>query len=143
MGLGSQASESSTREPEERSDISIDTERHRFTFEEQFKILGCAMNRQGKTHDAIEERMQSANKAYWKDVMIYKSKDVPWKIKCRRLGNHVYAVLSFGSENRTWTENFLERSRDGRQRQRNVCFRHIKSFCVICAELCLTSPIVS
>ena len=30
-----------------------------------FKILGCAMNRQGKTYDAVEERMQSANKAFW------------------------------------------------------------------------------
>ena len=32
---------------------------HKFPFEEKFKILGYAMNRQGKSHDAIEERMQS------------------------------------------------------------------------------------
>ena len=34
------------------------------------------MNRQGKTHDAIEERMQSAKKAFWKDILKNKSKDV-------------------------------------------------------------------
>ena len=39
------------------------------------------MNRQGKTCDAVEERMQSANKAFWKGIMIHKSKDVPWRIK--------------------------------------------------------------
>ena len=66
MGPGTQACESwwtSTYEPEEKCDISIDTTSgcHRFTFEEKFKILGCAMNRQGKARDATEERMQSAN----------------------------------------------------------------------------------
>ena len=35
---------------------------HKYSFEEKFKILEYAMNRQGKSHDAIEERMQSANK---------------------------------------------------------------------------------
>ena len=35
------------------------------------------MNRQGKSLDAIEERMQSANKAFWKDIMVCRSKDVP------------------------------------------------------------------
>ena len=29
--------------------------------------------RQGKTLDAIEERMQSANKAYCRDILIYRS----------------------------------------------------------------------
>ena len=53
------------------------------------------MNRQGKTCDAVEQRMQSADKAYWKDIMIYKSKDVPWRIKCKRLVDHVYAVFPF------------------------------------------------
>ena len=36
---------------------------YKFFFEERFKILGCAMNRQGKTLDAVEERMPSANKS--------------------------------------------------------------------------------
>ena len=34
-----------------------------FSFEEKFKILACAMNRKGKTHEAIKERTQSANKS--------------------------------------------------------------------------------
>ena len=49
------------------------------SFEEKFRILGYAMIRQGKSDDAIEERMQSANKAFWKDILISKSKDVPWR----------------------------------------------------------------
>ena len=43
--------------------------------EENFKILGCVMNRRGKTLDANEERMQSANKACWKDFKIHNNKD--------------------------------------------------------------------
>ena len=69
---------------------------HKFPFEEKFRILGYAMIRQGKSDDAIEERMQSANKAFWKDILISKSKDVPWKVKCRRLVDHFYAVFAFG-----------------------------------------------
>ena len=95
----------STYDLEERIDVSIHTTTgcHKFPFEEKFRILGSAMNRQEKSDDAIEERVQSANKAFWKDVLIYKRKDVPWKVKCRRLVDHVYAVFAFGSENWPWT----------------------------------------
>ena len=69
----------STYEEEEISKVLIATNglMYKFPFEEKF-ILGCAMNRQGKSLDAIEERMQSANKVSWKDIMVYTSKDVPW-----------------------------------------------------------------
>ena len=53
--------------------------------------------------------MQSANKAFRKDTLIYKSKDIPWKIMCRRLVDHVFPVFSFGSENWPWTMQPLER----------------------------------
>ena len=94
-----------TYDPEERIDVSIYTTTgcHTFLFEEKFRILGCAMNRQGKSDDAIEERMQSANKASLKDILISKSKDVPWKVMCRRLVDQVYAVFAFGSETWPWT----------------------------------------
>ena len=62
-------------------------------FEEQFKILGCTLNRQGKTHECLEERMLRANKAWWKDVKIYRRKDVPWRVKCRGMAEHVYSVF--------------------------------------------------
>ena len=35
--------------------------------------------------------------------IIYRSKEVPWRIKCRRLVDHVYSVFSFGSDNWSWT----------------------------------------
>ena len=70
-------------------------------YKQKFKILGCAMNKQRKTLDAIEERLQSANKAHWGgDILVHKSKDVSWKT--RRLVDHVYSVFSFGSENWSW-----------------------------------------
>ena len=43
------------------------------------------------------------------DILIYKSADVPWKVKCQRLVEHVYAVSAFGSENWSWTIQTLER----------------------------------
>ena len=49
------------------------------------------MNRQGKSHDAIEERMQSSIKAFTKDILIFRSKDALWKVKRRRLADHVFA----------------------------------------------------
>ena len=100
----------STYKPQERCDLSIDTKsgRHRFPSEGEFKIFGCAMNRQGQAPDALEERMQSANKAHWKDIMINNSKDIPWKIKCRRL----FDIFSFASENWTWTPKTLERIKE-------------------------------
>ena len=90
----------STYEEEERSEVLVATTglMYKFPYEEKIEILRCAMNRQGTTLDAIEERMQSANKANWRDILVYRSKDVPWRIKCRRLVDHVYSVFSFGSE---------------------------------------------
>ena len=34
--------------------------------------------------------MQSANKAWWRDVKVCRSKDVPWRIKSRRMVEHDY-----------------------------------------------------
>ena len=96
---------------EEKSDMIFVTSKgcYKFPFEDEFKVLVCGKNRQGKTCDAVEERMQSANKAFWKDIMIFKSKDVPWKVKCQRLVDHVYAVKTFGSENWSWMKQTIEK----------------------------------
>ena len=67
------------------------------------------MNRQGKTCDAVEDRMQSANKAFWKDCVIFKSKDVPWKVKCQRLVDHVFVIFAFGNENWSWPQQTMEK----------------------------------
>ena len=67
---------------------------YQFPFEDTFKILGCALLPEGKTHDAMEERMQSANKAFCKDILIFKSKDVLWKIKCVTQSTAVWRCLT-------------------------------------------------
>ena len=53
--------------------------------------------------------MQSANKAFSKNILFYKSKDVPWEVKCQRLVDHVYAVFAFGIENWSWIVPTLDK----------------------------------
>ena len=95
----------STYDSEQKVGMSLCTTSgcHKFHSEEKFNILGYAMNPQGKSHVTIEERMQSANEAFWMEILIYRSKDFPWKVKCRRLVDHVYPVFAFGCENWLWT----------------------------------------
>ena len=52
--------------------------------------------------------MQNANKAWWRDVTIYHSKDVPWRMKCRRV-EQVYRVFWFDSEKWSWSRATLDR----------------------------------
>ena len=103
----------------EKSVMILDTSKgcYKFPSEDEFKVFGCVLNRQGKTCCAVEERMQSANDAFWKDIMIWKSKDVPWKVTCQRLVDHVYAVFTFGSEDWSSTQQTMEKSEDGKPRR--------------------------
>ena len=57
-----------------------------------------------KTQDGVEERMESANKAWWRDAKIYKNKDVPWRTKSG-------AYSSFEGENWSWSSAVLDRVR--------------------------------
>ena len=59
--------------------------------------------------------MQSANKAFGKDTLTCRRKDVPWKVTCQRLVDHIYAVCAFCSENWTRTIRTLERISMGNQ----------------------------
>ena len=99
MGFGTEAACGgiSASDSEDKLDLSMGTKTRsrRFPVEEKFKILGFTMNRQGKTHECLEERMQSANKAWWRDGKIYRSKDVPWRVKCGEMVEHVYSVFVF------------------------------------------------
>ena len=58
----------STYPSEEKEEMMLGTSKgcYKFPFEEEFKILGCVMNRQGKTCGAVEERMQSATEPFGK-----------------------------------------------------------------------------
>ena len=115
----------STYDSEEKSDMNLGTTSgcYTFPFENKFKILSRAMNRQGKTYDALEERMQSATKAFWKDSLIFKSKDVPWKIKCQRLVDHVNAEFAFWSENLSWTVQTMEKIKRWETKRMTRLFR--------------------
>ena len=96
----------STYDSEEKIDLSVSkTGRHRFPFEENLRILGCTMNRQGKTHECPG------------------SKDVPWRAKCRRMVEHVYSVFCFGSENWSWSQKTVDRSTGWETKARSRLFR--------------------
>ena len=63
--------------------IEMRTGQHKSPFvDDKFKILRFVFNREGQMQDCLEEMMQSANKAWWRDVTIYRTKDVPWRAKC-------------------------------------------------------------
>ena len=61
--------------------------------------------------------MQSAKKAFWNDILVYKSTDVPWKIKCQRLVGHVYTVLRLEVKTGRGPCRRWKRSKDGKPRQ--------------------------
>ena len=53
--------------------------------------------------------MQNAKKAWWRNVKIYRNKDVPWRVKCRRMVEHVQSVFCFGSGTWSWSRATLDR----------------------------------
>ena len=116
----------STYASEMMEDITIGTRtgQHCVRFKKNFKILGYTFNQAGQTQDYVEERMQSANKAWWRDVTIYRSKDVPWRAKCRRKVEHVKSVFCFGSENWSWSQAIFDRNiKGGKQKAMRRSFR--------------------
>ena len=70
------------------------------------------MNRQGKTHECLEEGMEAANKAWWRDTKIYRSKDVSWRERCRRMG----------SENWSWSQKTFDRIKGWETKTMNRLF---------------------
>ena len=76
-----------THADEKMDDIRIRTSTglHKLPFEKKFKFLGYTFNQVRRMQDSLGESMWSANKACWRDVKFYRSKDVPWRIKCRRM----------------------------------------------------------
>ena len=70
----------------------------------------------------LKDLVEEAGKV-WKDIVIYKSEDVPWRVKCQRLVDHVYAVFSFGSENWSWTQQTLEKLKVGKRKTMTKLFR--------------------
>ena len=66
---------------------------HRLPFVDRFKMRVKTSHREGKIQDSLEERMQGANEAWWRDVKICRCKDVQWRVKCRRMVDQVYSVF--------------------------------------------------
>ena len=96
---------------------------HKLPFEKKFKILGYTFNQVGRMQDSLDERMQSANKASWRDVKIYRSKDVSWRIKCRRVVVQVCSVLCLGSDNWSRRSAIMDRVKGWKTKATRRLFR--------------------
>ena len=87
--------------------------------------------------------MPNASKAWWRDVKIYSSKDVPWRVKCRRVVEHVFRVFCFGSENWSWSRGILDSIKgwETKVMRRLFCFKKNEgsnSLCLLTqGEVCL------
>ena len=81
-------------------------------------------NQPRRTQHRLEERLQSVDRAWWRDVKILRSKGVPWRVECRRIVEQVYSVFCFGSENWSWRGAILDRMK-GREATRRL-FRFMR-----------------
>ena len=101
----------STFTDEKMDDTKIRTRTglHKLSFEKKFKILGDVFNQTERKLDSLDERMQSANKVRWRDMNIYRSKDIPWRVKCRRMKEQLYSAFCFGLESLSWRRAILVR----------------------------------
>ena len=51
---------------------------------------GTLFSRDGRMQFSQGEKMQSANRPWWRDAKIYRCNSVPWKIKCHRVIDRVH-----------------------------------------------------
>ena len=58
----------------------------------------------GSFKEGLEERVQKAHKAWWKDAQIYRSKNVLGSVKCSRVVEHVCSVFIFGCARWSWSQ---------------------------------------
>ena len=60
------------------------------------------------------ERIPKANAAWWsRDTRIYKSKDVPWRMKCKRMVKQIYSVFCFGCQHWSWSRARIDKAAGG------------------------------
>ena len=83
-----------------KKDMVIETSsrRHILPLADDFTILEHLFSRDGRMQISLEQRMQSANKAWWRDAKKYRCKSVPWKVKCQRVFGRVRSVICVGCE---------------------------------------------
>ena len=70
--------------------------------------------------------MEAANKAWWRDTKIYRSKDVSWRERCRRMVEHVCNVYCLGNENWCGSRATMDRIRKWETKAMRWVFRFKK-----------------
>ena len=73
---------------------------YKFPCEEHVQDLGLRHEsaREHRTTQ-LKKGCNPLPKLFWKDILMYKSKDVPLKVRCQRLVDHVHAVFTYGRAN--------------------------------------------
>ena len=69
---------------------------------------------------------QAANKAWWRYTKSYRSKDVSWRERCRRMVEHVCDVLCLGNENWSGSRATMDRIRKWETKAMRRVFRFKK-----------------
>ena len=69
----------STYGKEDKKEIVMVTAggKQKLTFADEFRILGHLFSRDGRMQISLEENMQTANKAWWRDAKIHRCRSVP------------------------------------------------------------------
>ena len=101
---------------------------HAMPFEKRFKILGHfhsgwkdAGQHGGKDAECEQGPVERCEAA---------SKDVPWRVKCRRMGEQVYCVFCYGSENWCWSGGILDRFKGcERNKGYQACVQTLPGYC--------------
>ena len=105
--------------------------KHILPFADAFRILRHLFSRDRRKQISLEQRMRSANKAWWRDANFYRCNNVPWKIMGQRVFDRVYSVFCFGCEMLRAREMKLEQGNDGQdQRMENEAFTKSGSGCI-------------
>ena len=125
VGTGAQAGLwwTSTCADERMDDTETRTETglHKLPFEKKFKILGYTSNQAGRTQDSLEERMHRSNKAWWRDVKIYRSKDVQGEENTEGWWSSSTVYSASGAKAGRGAERSWKEVKVGRQTPCGVC----------------------
>ena len=89
--------------------IGTRTGHHRIDFEEFFEIRGFSLNRQGKTHEGIEERMQNAKHGMVERCADLQKQRRAVESEVQQDGGTCLLRLFFGSENWSLSQAALDR----------------------------------
>ena len=65
----------------------------------------------------LVERCEDLNECWWRDVKTYRSEDVPRRVKCRRMVEHIHSVFCLGANIGPGVVPMWTELKDGKRRR--------------------------